>query len=80
MRHRQHFIRLAGGYDAVWILVCDPVDCSPDQRPVERIEHVWSNYKELDVSPLAAVESLAKGIRSEALDDVPGLKAATTAE
>lgn len=64
----------AGGYDAIWLLVCDPVDCSPDQRPTERIEHVWSNYKGLNVSPLLASESTACGTRLENLEDVPGLK------
>lgn len=64
----------AGGYDAIWLLVCDPYDCSPDQRPTERIERVWSNYKELDVSPLSASESTARGCRLEKLEDVPGLK------
>ncbi|KAJ3570366.1 hypothetical protein NP233_g4457 [Leucocoprinus birnbaumii] len=64
----------AGGYDAIWLLVCDPVDCSPDQRPTERIEHVWSNYKELNVSPLSASESTARGSRLEKLEDVLGLK------
>lgn len=67
----------AGGYDAVWLLVCDPVDCFPDQRPVERVEYTWSNYKDLDVSPLTAVESMAKGARIEKIDDIRGLKSAT---
>ncbi|KAF8625423.1 hypothetical protein AX15_005385 [Amanita polypyramis BW_CC] len=66
----------AGGYDAVWVLVCDPVDCYPDQRPSERIEHLWCNYKESDVCPLMAGESAAKGTRLETLDDIPGLKKA----
>ncbi|KAL9711867.1 phosphomevalonate kinase [Leucoagaricus gongylophorus] len=63
----------AGGYDAIWLLVCDPVDCSPDQRPTERIEHVWSIYEELNVSPLSSSESTTHGIRLEKLEDVPGL-------
>ncbi|KXN90597.1 Phosphomevalonate kinase [Leucoagaricus sp. SymC.cos] len=64
----------AGGYDAVWLLVCDPVDCSPDQPPTQRIAYVWSNYKHLSVSPLSASESTARGSRLEKLEEVPGLK------
>jgi len=65
----------AGGYDALWLLVCDPVDSlSPNQRPVEIVEEVWSTYKDLDVSPLSAVESMAKGARIEQLDMIPGLR------
>jgi phosphomevalonate kinase len=45
---------------------------------VERVEHTWSNYKELDVSPLTAVESMAKGSRIEKIDGVPGLRSATS--
>ncbi|KAF8070130.1 phosphomevalonate kinase [Lyophyllum atratum] len=68
----------AGGYDAIWLLVCDPVDASPDVRPLVRVEQVWSEYKDLDVSPLSVVESLAGGARVEDLDAIPGLKEATT--
>ncbi|KAJ7462321.1 ribosomal protein S5 domain 2-type protein [Mycena galericulata] len=65
----------AGGYDALWLLVCDPVSTMTlHQRPVEIVENVWSTYKELDVSPLMAVESMAKGARIEQLDMIPGLK------
>ncbi|GLB37054.1 putative GHMP kinase family. Mevalonate kinase subfamily protein [Lyophyllum shimeji] len=68
----------AGGYDAIWLLVCDPVDASPDVRPLERVQQTWSEYKDLDVSPLSCVESLAGGARVESLDAIPGLKEATT--
>lgn len=67
-------ILLAGGYDAIWVLVCDPESCDPDQSPLERVEHTWDNYKELKVSPLSSKESKAKGIRLESVDDVPCLK------
>jgi phosphomevalonate kinase len=63
----------AGGYDAIWLLVCDPDSCKPDQTPLERVEHIWSHYKELSVSPLSSKESLAKGIRIESVNDIPGL-------
>lgn len=66
----------AGGYDAIWLLVCDPVDAAPDIRPLERVERVWSEYTDLDVSPLSVVESLAGGARVEDLDTIPGLRAA----
>ncbi|KAF8658316.1 hypothetical protein AX16_002085 [Volvariella volvacea WC 439] len=64
----------AGGYDAIWLLVCDPIDSSPDQPPIDRVEYIWRNYKELDVSPLAANESFRKGAQSENLQDIPGLE------
>ncbi|KAG6811902.1 hypothetical protein H0H92_005360 [Tricholoma furcatifolium] len=67
----------AGGYDAIWLMVCDPVDATPDIPPLQRVEAVWSEYTELDVSPLSVVESLAGGARVESLDAIPGLAQAT---
>ncbi|TFK26468.1 Phosphomevalonate kinase [Coprinopsis marcescibilis] len=67
----------AGGYDAVWLLVCDPVSCAPDQSPLERVEYWWSRYTELNVSPLSAKESLAKGARLESIESVLHLQEAT---
>ncbi|KAG6846194.1 hypothetical protein H0H93_015489 [Arthromyces matolae] len=67
----------AGGYDAIWLLVCDPIDTSPDIPPLERVEQVWSEYKELDVSPLSVIESLAGGARVEDLNSIKGLAEAT---
>ncbi|KAI0645502.1 Phosphomevalonate kinase [Trametes meyenii] len=64
----------AGGYDAIWLLVCDPANCPPEELPSSRVERVWSTYTgKLDVSPLLASESVAKGVHVEALDAVPGL-------
>jgi phosphomevalonate kinase len=63
----------------VWLLVCDPVNTTPDQRPSERVEHTWNAWTELTVTPLSASESIAKGIRIENLDAVPGLRAAIAA-
>lgn len=60
----------------MWLLVLEPKECS-DLRPHERVEYVWSNYKELDVSPLSAEESMAKGVRLESIDDIQGLQQAT---
>lgn len=70
----------AGGYDAVWLLVCDPPSSNPDKSPTEKIEYFWSQYKELSLSPLSAKESLAKGARIESFDGIPGLKAAVAVE
>ncbi|KAG6900755.1 hypothetical protein C0993_002179 [Termitomyces sp. T159_Od127] len=67
----------AGGYDAIWLLVCDPVDSSPDIPPVQRVEQAWSEYTELDVSPLSAKESFAGGVRVESMDAVIGLAEVT---
>ncbi|KAG6874475.1 hypothetical protein C0995_010385 [Termitomyces sp. Mi166 len=67
----------AGGYDAIWLLVCDPVDSSPDIPPIERVEQVWSEYTELDVSPLSVTESFAGGVRVESVDAITGLAQAT---
>ncbi|EIW63108.1 Phosphomevalonate kinase [Trametes versicolor FP-101664 SS1] len=64
----------AGGYDAIWLLVLDPVNCPPEELPSTRVERVWSTYTGLDVSPLLANESIAMGVRVEALDSVPGLR------
>ena len=67
--------RPAGGYDAIWLLVFDPpVDSSSEQKPLDRVEHVWSTYTDLDVSPLSSEESVAKGARIERLEDIPGLR------
>lgn len=70
----------AGGYDAIWVLVCDPIDCYPDQRPSERIERLWSVYSDSNVCPLMGGESAAKGTHIETLDNVPGLKEAISAK
>lgn len=64
----------AGGYDAVWVLICDPETSKYEQTPLERVEHIWSIYKELSVSPLSSKESFAKGIRLEEIRDIPGLE------
>jgi len=65
----------AGGYDAIWLLVCDPPEDRLDgQTPLERVEHVWSTYADLDVSPLSSVESVARGARMERLEDIQGLR------
>ncbi|KAI8969562.1 Phosphomevalonate kinase [Trametes punicea] len=66
----------AGGYDAIWLLVCDPAGCPPEEQPAHRVARVWSTYAALDVSPLLAAESAGegKGVRVETLEDVPGLR------
>ncbi|KAF9268879.1 Phosphomevalonate kinase [Marasmius fiardii PR-910] len=66
----------AGGYDAIWLLVCAPEDRNPDPWPFEKVDYFWMNYEQVKVSPLSAVESKGKGLRLEKLDEVKGLKAA----
>jgi len=61
----------AGGYDAIWLLVCEPVDPSPDMWPWQRVEKLWKNHP--NVSPLSVIESLAGGARIEELNKIPGL-------
>lgn len=64
--------RIAGGYDAVWLLVLE----IPGTKisPVILVEEVWSSWTELNVSPLSAAESREQGARVEHLEDIPGLK------
>ncbi|TFY59322.1 hypothetical protein EVG20_g7832 [Dentipellis fragilis] len=57
----------AGGYDAVWLLVCDPPASVPvpDMRPLHRVEYLWQAYgggSAVQVAPLMAQES-ARGRR-----------------
>ncbi|OBZ68350.1 Ferrochelatase, mitochondrial [Grifola frondosa] len=70
----------AGGYDAIWLLVCDPLNCPPAELPSSRVESVWGRWRKLDVSPLAASESTAMGVRVEAPEGVPGLAELVRAE
>ncbi|EJD03368.1 Phosphomevalonate kinase [Fomitiporia mediterranea MF3/22] len=65
-----------GGYDAFWLLVFDPrtkdiTDAA--NTPQSRVERVWAEWKDLDVSPLCATESSGEGLRRERVDSVPGL-------
>lgn len=69
----------AGGYDAIWLLVFDPLECPPAEQPSSRVERVWANWPRLDVSPLSASESAAKGVRLEDVAAVPGLQALVNA-
>ncbi|KAH8107929.1 Phosphomevalonate kinase [Cristinia sonorae] len=66
----------AGGYDAVWLLALEPIDCPAPEQPCARVQSVWAQYTALSVSPLLASESTAKGVRVEKWDAVPGLKEA----
>lgn len=68
----------AGGYDAVWLLVCDPAGLEFEEKPMHRVGRVWHTWKDLVVTPLTSSESLAKGVRLiENIDEVAGLKEAT---
>ncbi|KAI0036886.1 phosphomevalonate kinase [Vararia minispora EC-137] len=62
----------AGGFDAIWLLVCDPPEDLPDMRPLSRIERLWSS--KAGVTPLLAEESDRPGLCIESLAEVPGLK------
>lgn len=63
----------AGGYDAVWLLVFVHPDITYEEGPLSHIERLWMSWKKLNVSPLSATESHAKGLRLEQSEDVPGL-------
>ena len=67
---------LAGGYDAIWLLVFDPAECPQNELPSTRIQGVWQNWKGLSVSPLLATESTEKGARVEDVNAIPGLSQA----
>ncbi|KAH9998520.1 ribosomal protein S5 domain 2-type protein [Russula compacta] len=67
----------AGGFDAVWLLVCEPPEDTPGIPPLPRIERLWSGFP--GIAPLLAQESKAQGVALEKLDDVPGLAAAVAA-
>jgi phosphomevalonate kinase len=65
----------AGGYDAIWLLVFEPDTVSDTtQMPSARVEALWSSWRNLDVSPLSAAESVAKGVRVEDIESIKGLK------
>lgn len=66
--------QIAGGYDAIWLLVFDPTECPQEELPSTRIQVVWQSWKGLDVSPLLASESKEKGARVEDVNAIPGLK------
>ncbi|KAG2368319.1 hypothetical protein BDR07DRAFT_1457325 [Suillus spraguei] len=66
----------AGGYDAIWLLICNPPNLPDEQQPLRRVESVWSTFDESNVTPLLAQESVAKGARVVQLDEIPGLREA----
>ncbi|KAG1734747.1 ribosomal protein S5 domain 2-type protein [Suillus paluster] len=53
----------AGGYDAIWLLICSPPGTSAPST-------------ESNVTPLLAQESVAKGARVVQLNEIPGLREA----
>jgi phosphomevalonate kinase len=77
---------LAGGYDAVWVLVLSPPE--DGDAAVADVEKLWQGWEEASVRPLssgARVKASAaaagddrqshSGLRVEDLDDVKGLRA-----
>lgn len=71
----------AGGFDAVWLLVCEPPEDTPGITPLARIERLWTGpgTRFPGVAPLLAQESKAQGVALENIDAVPGLAAAVAA-
>jgi phosphomevalonate kinase len=69
--------KIAGGFDAVWLLVCEPPEDTPGIPPLPRIERLWQSFP--GVAPLLAQESKARGVTLERIDDVPGLAAVVNA-
>lgn len=67
----------AGGFDAVWLLVCEPPEDTPGIPPLPRIERLWMSFP--GVAPLLAQESKARGVTLERIDEVPGLAAVVNA-
>ncbi|KAG8981541.1 phosphomevalonate kinase [Tulasnella sp. JGI-2019a] len=61
----------AGGYDAIWLLVLTPPNNS---QAVSAVESIWSTWREMNVSPLAASESHERGARLENTAMLKGLK------
>jgi len=68
----------AGGFDAVWLLVCVPPEDTPGIPPLPRIERLWTT-RFPGVAPLLAEESKAQGVALESFDTVPGLASAVGA-
>lgn len=54
------------------MLVLD-LNRSQPQDPANAVESVWQEWKEMNVSPLMASESAARGLRVEEFPKVPGL-------
>lgn len=68
-----NFIYLAGGYDAIWLLVLEG-QSGDGKSPSDLVQDTWSSWTELSVSPLSAVESRGGGVRLEELAAVSGLQ------
>ena len=64
---------VAGGYDAIWLLVTDVQSECPGSTVVKKVEDLWANWKEMDVSPLGAGESRTGGARVENAEVVSSL-------
>lgn len=63
----------AGGYDAIWILTLTPSKVTAAApNPMGQVEGVWTNWKEMNVSPLSCGESMERGVRVENVETVLG--------
>lgn len=69
---------IAGGDDAIWVLVLEPKNTT--ELPLLHVERVWSEFQQRKVTPLLATESMEKGVRVEQFELVQGLEQAVTAE
>ena len=80
---------LAGGYDAIWVLVLSPSDDSSCASPAEEgVRQLWLDWTEMSVRPLSRKARIVgsapttdarqqtSGLQVQALGDVPGLEAA----
>jgi len=67
----------AGGFDAVWLLVCEPPEDTPGLPPLPRVERLWTSFP--GVAPLLSQESKVQGVAFDSLEDVPGLAAVVEA-
>lgn len=66
-------MRLAGGYDAIWLLLIDTESEGTSSPIVTAVEEIWGGWTEMNVSPLGASESRSGGARVEHAETVPGL-------
>ncbi|WVN86055.1 phosphomevalonate kinase [Cryptococcus depauperatus CBS 7841] len=64
----------AGGYDALYLFVIDP-PLLESPSPIDRVDEIWSSWKEMDVCPLSS-RQCDEGLRNEDVDKVQPLKEA----
>lgn len=60
---------VAGGYDALWVLIID----RGDTGVLKGVEYLWQDTKSMRVTPLNVSESEGVGLQLRNLDEVVGL-------